>query len=97
MDEFGRLGVKALSEATPRLTGETASSWYYEVKYDTGKATLTFNNSNVNEGQVIAILIQEGHGTGTGGFVPGYSYLDEALNPLMKELIDKVWKEVTSK
>lgn len=97
LDEFGRLGVQQLNQYTPKRTGKTAASWYYEIKYGRGVATLTFNNSNVVGGQSIAILIQEGHGTRTGGYTPGRPYLDEALDPVYKELIDKVWKEVTSK
>lgn len=96
LDKYGRLGVARLNELTPKRTGKTAASWYYEITYEQGSATLIFNNSNIIGGQAIAILIQEGHGTRNGGFVPGRRYIDEALDPIYKDLLDKVWKEVTS-
>lgn len=96
LDKFGRLGVMRLNELTPKETGKTASSWYYDVRYERDGAVLTFSNSNVVGGEVIALLIQEGHGTGTGGFVPARPYLDEAMEPIYKDLFGDIWKEVTS-
>ena len=71
LDKYGREGVAALASATPFESGKTADSWYYEVKRQNGSATISFYNSNVNEGIPIAIILQYGHGTGTGGWVEG--------------------------
>ena len=96
LDKYGRAGVKALSSATPTRTGVTAASWSYKINRKNGSASLNFYNSNINEGVPIAIIIQYGHGTGTGGWVEGIDYINPAIQPLFKQLADDAWKEVTS-
>ena len=92
---YGEMGVRELQKATPKNTGLTAASWYYEiVAYDKG-ISVQWKNSNVNEGTCIAILLQYGHGTGTGGWVEGIDYINPALKPVFEELADKMWEEVT--
>lgn len=95
LDKYGKLGVEALRQATPRDTGLTAESWSYSVQRTPGLIRLSFNNSNVNQGIPIAILIQYGHGTRNGGFVEGIDYINPALQPLFNDLADELWKEVT--
>lgn len=94
-DKYGREGVAALSSATPVDSGETASSWYYEVTNENGSAAISFYNSNVNQGVPIAIILQYGHGTGTGGWVEGRDYINPAIQPIFDEIVDAAWKEVT--
>lgn len=96
LDKYGRAGVKALSSATPTRTGVTAASWSYKINRKNGSVSLDFYNSNINEGVPIAIIIQYGHGTGTGGWVEGIDYINPAIQPLFKQLADDAWKEVTS-
>lgn len=95
LEDYGNRGVLALSKATPVDTGLTSQSWYYEVEVGDAVSSLTFYNSNVNKGIPIAILIQYGHGTGTGGWVQGRDYINPALQPIFDELSDAIWKEVT--
>ena len=95
LDKYGREGVDALSSATPVDSGETASSWYYEVTNENGSAAISFYNSNVNQGVPIAIILQYGHGTGTGGWVEGRDYINPAIQPIFDEIVDAAWKEVT--
>lgn len=95
LDKYGREGVAALSSATPVDSGETASSWYYEVINENGSAAISFYNSNVNQGVPIAIILQYGHGTGTGGWVEGKDYINPAIQPIFDEIVDAAWKEVT--
>lgn len=95
LEDYGNRGVLALSKATPVDTGLTSQSWYYEVEVGDTVSSLTFYNSNVNKGIPIAILIQYGHGTGTGGWVQGRDYINPALRPIFDELSDAIWKEVT--
>ena len=95
LDKYGREGVAALSSATPVDSGETASSWYYEVTNENGSAAISFYNSNVNQGVPIAIILQYGHGTGTGGWVEGRDYINPAIQPIFDEIVDAAWKEVT--
>ena len=95
LDKYGREGVAALASATPIDSGETANSWYYEIKHDNGAATITFLNSHINEGVPIAIILQYGHGTGTGGWVEGRDYINPAIQPVFDKIVDEAWKEVT--
>lgn len=94
--EYGRRGVEALAEATPKRTGKTAESWSYEISGSKGHYTIYWRNSNTNDGVNIAVLIQYGHGTGWGGYVVGIDYINPALEPVVNELAETIWKEVTS-
>ena len=95
LDNFGRRGVEALRNATPVDTGLTAASWYYEITQQGNRTTLTFRNSNVNDYVNVAIILQYGHGTGTGGWVEGRDYINPAIQPIFDKIPDEVWKEVT--
>ena len=95
LDKYGREGVAALSSATPVESGLTASSWYYEIDNKSGSAAITFYNSHVNKGVPIAIILQYGPGTGTGGWVEGRDYINPAIQPVFDRLADEAWKEVT--
>ena len=95
LDKFGRVGVEALSSATPVNTGKTANSWYYEIENKNGVATISFNNSNIQNGVPIAIILQYGHGTGTGGWVEGRDYINPAIRPIFDEIAENAWREVT--
>ncbi len=95
LDKFGQAGVDALSAATPKRTGLTASSWYYEIEDDGEQLTITWNNSNVEKGYYnVALMIQYGHGTGTGGWVSGIDYINPALKPIFDKMIGDIWEEV---
>jgi hypothetical protein len=93
--KYGELGVQALANATPVETGKTAASWDYKIDKGKGVVTITWTNSNVNNGVPIALLIQYGHGTGTGGYVQGRDYIKPAIRPIFDELADALWEEVT--
>ena len=95
LDKYGRAGVEALASATPVDSGETANSWYYEITNSNGSAKITFNNSNVQNGVPIAIILQYGHGTGTGGWVEGRDYINPAIQPIFDEIANNSWREVT--
>lgn len=95
LDKYGRAGVSALASATPKDTGLTASSWYYEIVNEDGKVTITFNNSNIQNGVPIAIILQYGHGTRNGGWVQGRDYINPAIQPIFDKIVEDAWKEVT--
>ena len=95
LDRYGREGVAALASATPIDSGLTASSWYYKVDIKGKSAKLSFYNSNVQNGVPIAIILQYGHGTGTGGWVQGRDYINPAIQPIFDKLANDVWREVT--
>ena len=94
LDKYGRAGVEALASATPVDSRLTADSWYYKIEHDNGVARLGFYNSNVNDGVPIAIILQYGHATGTGGWVEGRDYINPAIQPVFDEIASKAWEEV---
>ena len=94
LDKYGREGVAALASATPVDTGETANSWYYEIVHENGAIAITFNNSHIQNGVPIAVIIQLGHGTGTGGWVEGRDYINPAIQPLFDKIAENAWREV---
>jgi len=99
LEKYGEMGVAKLSEATPRRTGKTAESWYYEITQDTGQGLvhLTWKNGNLDRTISIALLIQYGHFTKRGTWVEGVDYINPALKPVFEEMADEVWREVTGK
>lgn len=94
LDKYGQAGVDALASVTPRDTGLTASSWYYEIIESEGRTTITFNNSNIQNGIPIAIILQVGHATRNGCWVEGIDYINPALRPIFDTIADAAWKEV---
>ena len=95
LDKYGREGVAALSSATPIDSGETANSWSYEITNKDGSATITFKNSNIQNGVPIAMILQYGHGTRNGGWVQGREYINPAIQPIFDEIVNNAWREVT--
>lgn len=96
LDAAAREGVNALSNATPAETGLTANSWSYEIHISSTGCKITWFNTHVVNGSNIAILLQYGHGTGTGGYVNGRDYINPAMKPVFDKIADRVWKAVTS-
>ena len=94
LDKYGREGVAALSSATPVDSSLTANSWYYKIENKRGSATITFYNSNIQNGVPIAIILQYGHGTRNGGWVEGRDYINPAIRPLFDKIADEAWREV---
>lgn len=95
LDKYGQEGVAALASATPVESGKTANSWYYTIERDRGSIRIVFNNSNIQNGVPIAIILQYGHGTGTGGWVQGRDYINPAIRPIFDRIKDELWREVT--
>lgn len=96
LDMFARRGVDALRAATPRDKGTTAESWTYEITDDGGNVTIWWLNTNTINGFNVAIGLQYGHGTGSGGWIEGYDFINPALKAIFDEIADGVWKEVQS-
>lgn len=95
LDRYGREGVAALASATPVDTGKTAASWYYDIKINKESASIAFNNSNIQNGVPIAIILQYGHGTRNGGWVEGRDYINPVIQPIFDKIAEEAWKEVT--
>jgi len=90
LGRYGRMGVDALSRATPVDTGRAAHSWTYQVSAN----AITWSNTDVEGGVNVAIILQYGHGTGTGGYVQGRDYINPAMRPVFDKIADEVWREV---
>lgn len=96
LDEYGRQGVAALRANTPVDSGVTASSWDYRIVRDGKSYGISWTNSNTVAGTPLVILLQYGHGTGTGGYVRGRDFINPAIIPIFNRIADDVWKVVTS-
>ena len=95
LEKYGEEGVAALAAATPVDTGKTANSWYYEITKERGSVSISFHNSNIQNGIPRAILLQYGHGTNNGGWVQGRDYINPAIQPIFDKIANNAWKEVT--
>ena len=92
---YAEEGVNALKSATPVRTGKTADSWSYEIIKTRKQISICWNNSNINEGVPIAVIIEYGHGTGWGGYVQGRPYISPTIQPVFDKISESIWKEVT--
>jgi len=97
LEHFAEQGAHALAAATPTDTGETARSWGYEISQESGKYIITWTNSHMAAGTPVVILLQYGHGTGTGGYVEGIDIINPALKPVFDQIAEQAWKVVTTK
>lgn len=94
LENAGQKGVDALKAATPRETGELANSWSYEISRGTGSAKIEWHNADLEGGYSVALLVQYGHGTNHGGYVPPHDYINPAIDPIFEELSRQVGEEV---
>lgn len=94
LERYGQEGVEALRATTPKDTGLTANSWYYKVKKETDRITITWSNSNIQNGVPIAVILQYGHATRNGGYVEGIDYINPAMRPIFDRIAARAWEEV---
>jgi len=95
--KYGQEGVDALSAATPVDTGKTAASWQYKIDKESNQVAIRWYNTNINKGVNIAVILQYGHGTGTGGWVEGRDYINPAMRPIFDKLANDAWESLISK
>jgi hypothetical protein len=96
LDRYGREGIAALAAATPVESGLTANSWYYKITQTKGSISISFYNSNIQNGVPIAIILQYGHGTRNGGWVQGRDYINPAIQPIFDKIANDAWREVVN-
>lgn len=95
LERFGSEGVAALQSATPKESGETAASWYYEIKNDGKTWSIIWGNSHMAGDTPVAVLLDLGHGTGTGGYVEGRDFINPTMQPIFDRMAEEAWKAVT--
>ena len=96
LSKYAQIGVQALANATPKDSGATAYAWGYEIEKDANGYAIYWTNDNINEGVNIAVILQYGHGTGTGGYVQANDYINPAMAPVFEQIADAAWNEVTN-
>jgi len=94
LDRYGQIGVDALALATPSDTGETARGWSYSITNNGKQYQIDWYNTNVVDGVPIAVILQYGHGTGTGGYVAGTDYINPAVEDVFEQILADLTKEV---
>lgn len=94
LHHYGKRGVEALRNATPKDSGETAEAWSYEIVEEPGRTAVYWRNSHVVNGTNIAVILQYGHATRNGGFVEGIDYINPAIRPIFEDMANEAWKEV---
>lgn len=96
LNKYGAEGVAALSHATPVESALAAQSWSYDIGRNARGYFIAWNNSDVESGFPVAVMLQYGYGTGTGGYVQGRDYINPAIKPIFDRFATQLWKEVTS-
>lgn len=94
LSKYGKIGVNALLQATPKDSGVTSQSWNYRIEVNNNNASIVWYNTNVVKGVNIAVILQYGHGTRNGGWVEGIDYINPAMKPIFDKIANQVWKEV---
>lgn len=94
LSKYGTLGQNALSNATPVESGLTAASWSFSIVQRPGYYSIRWHNSHVEDGVPIAVILQYGHGTGTGGYVQGRDYIMPAIRPIFDQILAEAMREV---
>lgn len=104
--EYGRKGVQALYEYTPKRTGKTAASWRFEIIRYPHSVELYWTNSNLTwhrgengipELVSVAVLIQNGHATPRGNWVEARDFITPALTPVIQQLNKALDKEAVGR
>jgi len=96
LEQLAQEGANALASATPIDSGLASTSWGFNVTRSKRSCTIVWTNSDVENGFPVAIMLQYGYGTGTGGYVQGQDYINPAMRPIFDRIADQVWKAVTS-
>ena len=96
IEAVGHAGVDALRSGTPVDTGLAMSSWGFTTTRSPRLIQIGWHNYDIEGGYNVAILVQYGHGTGTGGYVKGRDFINPAMQPLFDKFAADIYKEVSS-
>lgn len=96
LEPYAEQGVRALRDATPVDSGQAASAWGYEITDTNGVVSVIWTNSDIENGFPVVVMLQYGHGTGTGGYVQGRDFINPAIQPIFDQIAEAVWRVVTT-
>ena len=97
LNDIGKAGVTALANETPVDTGETASSWEYDVKVGRNEAEVSwYNTGHPSISGNLALMLHTGYVTGTGGYVPPRPYITSAIEPIYSEASNRLMEAITN-
>lgn len=94
LERAGQQGVAALSNATPVDSNLAARSWSYKVSQTRGGVSLSWHNTDIENGFPVVIMLQYGYATGTGGYVRGRDFINPAVRPIFDAIANDVRKAV---
>ena len=96
MTSIGKTGVSMLSAATPVDTGRLASGWAFKVeKSSKGWELYWYNRAYPGIRPSLVTMLEYGHGTGTGGYVPGRHFVKRVSNSLLSQASKSLRKEMS--
>lgn len=96
LEKYAQMGISTLESSTPTDSGLAAESWYYEIEISTKQCTIHWCNRDLENGFPVAVMLQYGYSTGTGGYVSPRDYINPAIRPVFDQIAESVWKAVTS-
>jgi hypothetical protein len=96
LESLGQRGADALRAATPVLTGETASEWFYAIDRQPNEITISWYNDEKAGTAPLAVMLQLGHGTRNGGYVEGIDYINPAMKPIFDQIAQDAWNVIVN-
>lgn len=96
MEKLGKEVEEKLRERSPVDSGELKDSWNTTIEKGRHhiSAVIT-NNAHIDQVNNLVYLIEYGHGTGTGGYVPPNPFVSSVIDemrPTIKEEIESMVK-----
>lgn len=95
-EQYAQMGLDALMSATPKRTGLTAKSWTYKITRGNGHyLSISYENTNVQNGENIAIILDQGHFHRRGHYwIAGRHYIEPAIVPIFEQISKDLWEEI---
>lgn len=97
LQRYGEIGVEELKKATPVRTGLTRDNWYYEIEEKNGQYVLHWNNSNIQNGQSVVILLVMGHGNKNRSWTAPNDFVTPAMKKVFDRISIDIGREVTGR
>lgn len=94
IEPIARKCVQKLIEVTPKDSGLTAESWNYLIVRNDEGVTIQINNTNIQNGINVALLIEYGHGTRNGSWIEGKNYIAPTVLSAYLEVMNSTWEEL---